>query len=60
MTRRRTKRSSVTLRFLSRPKTIAAENALKAQFTNPHTDRRVLDFWDRIIESLRKAGMPEE
>jgi len=42
------------------PRTIAAHLALKAQFTNPHTDPRVLDHWDRIAEGLRKAGMPEE
>ncbi len=42
------------------PRTIAAHLALKAQYTNPHSDPRVLDHWDRITESLRKAGMPEE
>jgi adenylate cyclase len=42
------------------PRTIAAHLALKAQFTNPRTDPRVLDHWDRITDGLRKAGMPEE
>jgi len=27
--------------------------------TDQHSDPRLLDFWDRFIEGLRKAGMPE-
>jgi hypothetical protein len=27
---------------------------------NEHSDPRLLDFWDRMIEGLRKAGLPEE
>jgi adenylate cyclase len=41
------------------PRTIAAWKAFEAQFTNPQTDPRYLDYWDRVIEGLRKAGMPE-
>ena len=54
------KRSSATLRcLLPRLKTIAAWKAYKAQVTGPQTDPRYLDLWDRMIEGLRKAGMPE-
>ncbi len=31
-----------------------------AQPTNQHSDPRALEAWDRQIEALRKAGMPEE
>jgi adenylate cyclase len=45
---------------LIEPKTIAALKALKAQYTNPRTDPRGLEGWDRLTEGLRKAGVPEE
>ena len=41
------------------PKTTAAWKAWIARLSSPHTDPRHLDFWDRTIEGLRKAGMPE-
>jgi adenylate cyclase len=41
------------------PRTIASWKAYKAQTTNEHSDPRLLEYWDRIIEGLRKAGMPE-
>jgi len=41
------------------PKTIAAWKAFEALFTNPQTDPRFLDYWDRLNDGLRKAGMPE-
>ncbi len=51
-------------RFLELPpagmRTIAAWRAYKAQMTNAHPDPRVLEFWDRTFEGLRKARMPEE
>jgi adenylate cyclase len=51
-------------RYLALPpaglRTIAAWDAYKAQTTNPHTDPRLLNYWDRKIEGLRKAGLPEE
>jgi adenylate cyclase len=40
-------------------RTITDWKAYKAQVTNPQTDPRWLDMWDRMIEGLRKAGMPE-
>ena len=55
------KRSSVTLRsLLSDPGRSRRGRRIKAQFTNPQTDPRYLDYWDRQIEGLRKAGLPEE
>ncbi|MBV8721959.1 MAG: tetratricopeptide repeat protein [Candidatus Eremiobacteraeota bacterium] len=41
------------------PKTIAAWNALEARFINEHSDPRIVDYRDRLIDGLRKAGMPE-
>ena len=41
-------------------RTIAAWKAEKAQKTNSDSDPRVLEFWDRLIEGLRKAGLAEE
>jgi adenylate cyclase len=41
------------------PRTIAAWTAFKAQLTNEHSDSRYLEYWDRMIEGLRKAGMLE-
>ncbi|MBV8107968.1 MAG: adenylate/guanylate cyclase domain-containing protein [Hyphomicrobiales bacterium] len=39
-------------------RTIAALKARKAQLINP--DPHYLELWDRTIEGLRKAGLPEE
>jgi adenylate cyclase len=51
-------------RFLALPpgglRTIAEWKAFKALHTDPHSDPTALDFMDRRIEGLRKAGMPEE
>jgi tetratricopeptide (TPR) repeat protein len=44
----------------SGPKTIAAWNAIAPPFTYMHSDPRFLDEWNRSIEGLRKAGLPEE
>jgi adenylate cyclase len=43
----------------SGPRTIAAWKAFKAQRNNEHSDPRNLEYWDRMIDGLRKAGMPE-
>ncbi len=48
------------LALFPRPRTIAAWKAVKAQKTSSDSDPRVLEFWDRLIEGLRKAGLPEE
>ena len=37
-----------------------AQKAFKAELTDPETDPQYLESWDRTIEGLRKAGMPEE
>ena len=42
------------------PRTIAAWKPARAQFVNEHTDPRYVEYWDRLFEGLRKAGMPEE
>jgi TolB-like protein/class 3 adenylate cyclase/Tfp pilus assembly protein PilF len=42
------------------PRTIAAWKAYKATFTNEHSVPRYIEFLDREVEGLRKAGMPEE
>jgi adenylate cyclase len=42
------------------PKTIAAWKELEAGFINEHSDPRVLEYRDRLIDGLRKAGMPEQ
>ena len=42
------------------PRTIAAMKAYNDHFVNANTDPRLLEFFDRYIEGLRKAGMPEQ
>lgn len=50
-------------RYLAVPtvttRTMAAWNALRPRYVNEHTDPRYLEYWDRLTEGLRKAGMPE-
>ncbi len=50
-------------RYLALPsaglRTISAWEAYKGQITGPQTDPRYLEFQDRLIDGLRKAGMPE-
>ncbi len=46
--------------FPTGPRTVAEWKAMKAQKTNSDSDPRVLEYWDRLIEGLRKAGLPEE
>ena len=41
------------------PNTIAAWNAYWARITDARSDPRILETCDRMIEGLRKAGMPE-
>jgi hypothetical protein len=51
-------------RYLALPsaglRTITAWKAFGARLTNPQTDARAFELWDRIIEGLCKAGLPEE
>jgi tetratricopeptide (TPR) repeat protein len=50
-------------RYLALPatalKTIATWKAYVAQAINPQGDPRSVELWERIIDGLRKAGMPE-
>jgi TolB-like protein len=54
----------VLLRFASlhpaAPLTIGGIKTMKAQTTRQHPEPRYLEVWDRKIEGLRKAGLPEE
>jgi tetratricopeptide (TPR) repeat protein len=51
-------------RYLALPspglKTIAAFKALEIQVTDPHGGPRFPESWDRMVDGLRKAGMPEQ
>ena len=64
MSGRDTEAREALQRFLALPpagqRTIASWKAYKTQTTNEHSDPRLLEFWDRTFEGLRKAGMPEE
>jgi TolB-like protein/class 3 adenylate cyclase/Tfp pilus assembly protein PilF len=41
------------------PKSILALKQARADFVNDHTDPRYFQYWDRLIEGARKAGVPE-
>jgi hypothetical protein len=52
-------------RFLAQPssaqlRTITATKAANAHNLNANPDPRLLDFYDRYYDGLRKAGMPEQ
>jgi TolB-like protein/Tfp pilus assembly protein PilF len=50
-------------RYLTLPgavRTVAAWKRTRAQYVNERTDPRYVEHWDRLIEGLRKAGMPED
>ena len=40
--------------------TVPAVKQERAKYVNEHTDPRYVEYWDRLIDGLRKAGMPEE
>ena len=40
--------------------TIAAWKALRAGSIHPQSDARWVEFWDRLIDGLGKAEMPEQ
>ena len=42
------------------PRTVAGWRRTRAQYVNEHSDPRYVEFWDRLIEGLRKAGLQEE
>jgi adenylate cyclase len=37
--------------------TMATLKQVKSRFVNEHTDPRYVEYWDRLIEGLRKAGL---
>jgi hypothetical protein len=39
---------------------MAARKARSSQYVDESTDPCYLEYWDRLMEGLRKAGMPEE
>ena len=41
-------------------RTVAGWKSARAQFVNERTDRRYVEYWDRLIEGFRKAGLQEE
>ena len=41
-------------------RTVAGWKSARAQLVNEHTDPRYVEYWDRWIEGLRKAGLQEE
>jgi hypothetical protein len=62
LTSREPEASEALQRYLALPfgalKTISARKAYSN--TNPQRDPRYVEYWDRMIDGLRKAGMPEE
>ena len=56
------KRSSVTLRSLQRrtEDDRGVEGVRGSRSPMRTAIRAILEFWDRLIDGLRKAGMPEE
>jgi adenylate cyclase len=41
-------------------RTVAGWKSARAQVVNEHTDSRYVEYWDPLIEGLRKAGLQEE
>jgi tetratricopeptide (TPR) repeat protein len=42
----------------SAPRTVGRWKQIRALYVNEHTDPRFVEYWDRLIEGLRKAGLP--
>ena len=50
-------------RYLATPgveRTMVERKAARARWVNDHTDPRYVEYWDRLDEGFRKAGLPEE
>ena len=41
-------------------RTMVARKQERTHWVNEHTDPRYVEYWDRLDEGLRKAGLPEE
>ena len=54
------KPSSATLPSPNAGRTISAWKAVKAQYVSEHSDPRDVEYWDRLIDGLCKAGTAEE
>jgi hypothetical protein len=39
---------------------VAGWKSNRATYVNEHTDPRYVEYWDRLIEGMRKAGLQEE
>ena len=42
------------------PRTVAGWKSVRARVVKEHTDSPYVEYWDRLIEGLRKAGLQEE
>ena len=42
------------------PATVAALKQETAKYVNERDDPRYVEKWDQLVESMRKAGLPEE
>jgi tetratricopeptide (TPR) repeat protein len=40
------------------PATVAHWKRIRAEYVTEHSDPRFVEYWDRLIEGLRKAGLP--
>ena len=51
-------------RYLAVPtvgtRTMARWKAVRPRYVNELTDPRYVEYWDRLTEGLRKAGLPEQ
>ncbi|HXZ14673.1 MAG TPA: adenylate/guanylate cyclase domain-containing protein [Roseiarcus sp.] len=45
--------------FPGGPGTMAAWKSIESQNISPQRDQHVLEYWDRLIEGLKAAGLPE-
>jgi tetratricopeptide (TPR) repeat protein len=48
------------LALRSEPRSVAGWKSNRAQLVNEHTDPRYVEYWDRLIEGMRRAGLREE
>ena len=50
-------------RYLSNPgagRTMAAWKSRRSQYVDERTDPRYAEYWDRLMDGLRKAGLPAQ
>ena len=39
---------------------MAGWKSVRTNYVNANTDPRYVEYWDRLLEGLRKAGLQEE